>query len=233
MIAYIYKVTHVNSGRVYVGQTSNRHGDPPRYRWSSHISAARRGSSTHFHNAIRKYGPNAFVFEIIEECTKENANDRERFHILQYSSNQKKFGFNMSDGGDGGQNVVSVEVRAKISASKKGISQGPHSKETIEKIRQSKLGIPRSEECIKKMKESRAKSVQTLTPEWRRNLSNVRRANAKYKLTAAQVMEISVSGETDSVLSRKFGVSRKLIWRIRKGIYIGPGGKPHKEFLCD
>jgi len=61
---YIYKFTHIESGRSYIGQTIQN----PNRRRLEHISASRHTLKTyHFHNALKKYGVNAFSFEVLEE----------------------------------------------------------------------------------------------------------------------------------------------------------------------
>jgi hypothetical protein len=47
----IYLITNTVNGKVYVGKTIGE----LRRRWSQHIKVAKKGSPTHFSNAIRKY----------------------------------------------------------------------------------------------------------------------------------------------------------------------------------
>lgn len=214
--AFIYKVTHLDSGRVYIGQTRNKKG--PLDRWSGHLSATKRGSKTHFHCAIRLYGVEAFKFEVIEECEEETANDRERYYIALHNSNKKHCGFNMSEGGDGGQNCVSEEVRQRISAANRGVPRGPCSPEKAKNISKAKLasGYRHSEETIKRIKDNR--NITKLTQEWKDNISAGLLRSAVYKLTVEQVAEIqSLLHLSDATLASKFSVSRKTIWRIRNG----------------
>lgn len=220
-ISHIYKITHVGSGRVYVGQTSRSHRLGPIIRWVGHLESAKRGSKTHFHCAIRLYGREAFLFEILEKCTSDTVNDRERYYIAALKSNEKLYGFNMSEGGDGGQNSMSLEVRQKISASKAGIPAGPCSPEKAENIRAAKLasGYRHSDQTIQNIKEGR-KHVVSLTSEWRENISAGLIKSAKYKLTLQQELEIKNRlQETDQELAKQFSVSRKTIWRIRRNLY--------------
>jgi hypothetical protein len=59
----IYCVTHVASGRRYIGQTKLSAAR----RWKGHVSAASRGPRrTYFLAAIRKYGSGAFRLDTIE-----------------------------------------------------------------------------------------------------------------------------------------------------------------------
>lgn len=92
----IYKFTHIESQRVYIGQTIQ---DPNRRRLE-HIADSRSAKQTHkFCNALRKYGVDAFRFEVIASATSlENLNILEVYFIAEYNSIQN--GFNTRNGGD-------------------------------------------------------------------------------------------------------------------------------------
>jgi group I intron endonuclease len=60
----IYKVTNIINNKSYVGFTIK---NPPQKRWMEHISHMKRGCQYHLHRAIRKYGPDKFIFEVLEE----------------------------------------------------------------------------------------------------------------------------------------------------------------------
>ena len=63
---YIYKFTHKETNRCYIGQTTQS----PNQRRLEHILDSRdAGKPYHFHNALRKYGEEAFTFEVIAEAT--------------------------------------------------------------------------------------------------------------------------------------------------------------------
>ena len=46
---------------------------------------------------MQKYGVWSFAFELIEQCPKEQLNEREKFYISLYQTD--KFGYNMTQGG--------------------------------------------------------------------------------------------------------------------------------------
>lgn len=85
----IYKLTLPN-GKVYIGQTSNELN----VRWN-----AGQGYSENkplFHDIIL-YGWLNINKELLEEVeTKEQATERERYYILQFKSNEKDYGYNIS-----------------------------------------------------------------------------------------------------------------------------------------
>ena len=70
----IYKFTNKITGESYIGQSINIVS-----RYNSHKYLC--GSDTYFHKNIRYYGFNNFSFEVLEECSKEELNDKEIYYI--------------------------------------------------------------------------------------------------------------------------------------------------------
>ena len=96
----IYKIENLINGKVYIGQSTNI-----KRRWDSHKSTAFNPSSEDYeyplYRAIRKYGLDNFSFEVLEECKKENLNEKEKFYIAKYHAHGQG-GYNQDDGGFGG-----------------------------------------------------------------------------------------------------------------------------------
>lgn len=97
----IYKITNLINNKVYIGQSIEISK-----RWKAHISYANNKLSkeynTSIHNAIRKYGENNFKFEIIENCRKEDLDNKEKYWIKFYDSINRNKGYNLTTGGMGG-----------------------------------------------------------------------------------------------------------------------------------
>lgn len=97
----IYKITNLINGKVYIGQSVNIEK-----RFISHKNAGfntnNSGYNYPLYKAIRKYGLENFSFEIIEELNNNLLNDREKYWISFYNSNDKNFGYNQTEGGDTG-----------------------------------------------------------------------------------------------------------------------------------
>ena len=114
----IYKVTNQINQKSYVGKTELSFSK----RKANHLSDTRRGCDFAFHRALRKYGEENFVWEIVEDNIndKELLDDKEKYYIALNESFGPK-GYNMSEGGEGQTGwVPSEETRAKWSEQRKG-----------------------------------------------------------------------------------------------------------------
>lgn len=86
--AIIYIITCQDTGKCYVGQTTNlkkTRGKWYKYgisqRLVEHFGAARRKRTTPLAKAIRQYGIESFSVEELERCDMELSDDRESYHI--------------------------------------------------------------------------------------------------------------------------------------------------------
>ena len=104
---YIYKIINKINNKIYIGQSEKD------------VNVEYIGSGKILLKAIKKYGKINFNKEIIETCNfKEQLNEREKYWIKFYNSNDRKIGYNISIGGDGG-NLGNL-VNKKISDAVKG-----------------------------------------------------------------------------------------------------------------
>lgn len=92
----IYCITNKINGKCYVGQSINI-----TERWKSHRSRPFNPKASQydspFYRAIRKYGINNFIFTVLEECSKEELDEREKFWIKKLNSYDD--GYNLTSGG--------------------------------------------------------------------------------------------------------------------------------------
>ena len=97
MEKYIYKITNLINGKIYIGQTNN-----PKRREREHFSLTpsilEDNDGKILYNALLKYGPQNFSFEIIEDKC-ENYNEKEKFWIKTLNT-LIPFGYNMTEGGE-------------------------------------------------------------------------------------------------------------------------------------
>ena len=77
----IYKITNLINGKIYIGQSRCIYR-----RWVSHRRAAKDNSNqTLLYKAMRKYGLENFLFEIEEECSPDQLNDKEAYYMYHYN----------------------------------------------------------------------------------------------------------------------------------------------------
>jgi len=95
-MAYIYKITNVATGKIYVGQTTQTLTE----RYERHVTKS-KSLETYICRAIRKYGAESFNIEALEEVESYQLNERERYWIKALNS-QAPNGYNMTEGGEGG-----------------------------------------------------------------------------------------------------------------------------------
>ena len=157
---YLYKITNLINGKIYIGQTIQ-----PNRRWYQHRADSVRNKYP-IHHAIKKYGAENFIFEIIACCkTQEDANYTEEQLIQQYdclSSGDK--GYNVHPGGF--STSPSLETRQKMSESSPKYWLGKHlSEETKQKISEGRLsyfethdGYWKGKEFSDEMKENFSKA---------------------------------------------------------------------------
>ena len=95
IVCGIYKITNLSTKQSYIGQSVNIQD-----RIKQHIKCGLGIDASHtniLYNSMQKYGIWNFAFELIEQCPKEQLNEREKFYIALYQTD--KFGYNMTQGG--------------------------------------------------------------------------------------------------------------------------------------
>lgn len=140
----IYKWTNTLNGKVYIGQTVR-----PEIRYKRHLDEAfKNNSDYHFHRALRKYGIDAFSYEVIEKVPVSELDDREVFWIAYYDSFNN--GYNSTEGGKGNRGYIwsdeakeaqserMTDINRKLFKGKtsplKGRKLRPHTKDELDKM---------------------------------------------------------------------------------------------------
>lgn len=176
----IYTITHIASGRVYVGQTTKQ----ARKRWIAHCAPSnwgKRGVS----GAFLKYGKESFRFDVIDTAENiEQLNHKERFWIAKLDTMAPR-GFNLEHGGNYRKGVTDEtrklqrEARARwlanysdrsslgngargrkrrpeeVAAIVAGLIGRPVSEETRKLMSEKQKGVPKSPEYTLRMARSR------------------------------------------------------------------------------
>lgn len=197
----IYKHTNKFNRKCYVGQTCKTMES----RWKGHVKSSRGGSQLKFHNAIRKYGEENFIHEVLEELeTIESSNEAEIYWIDFYQSANPNFGYNLTFGGN--SEIPNEETRKKLSESAKIAQNRPevlqrniesnrgrkHTDETKRKMSVWQKGVPKTEEH--KRKNSEANKGKKQSPEWIQKRTISRCHNKKIKDLGEILMSFYESG---------------------------------------
>jgi len=138
----IYKITNLKD-KVYIGQSLNMEK-----RWKGYKKFHCKGQHK-LYNSFKKYGPENHKFEIIEECSLEQLNEREiywkQYYLDQFGGNWNMVLFcNVYDSGG-----------------------GPKSEETKKKMSKASLGKPKSESHKNKLRARKG----MITPEHREKIN--------------------------------------------------------------
>lgn len=165
----IYQLTHKDTGRIYIGQSTNL-----KARFAGYKSSGGSGNGKSFiKRAIKKYGKDAFEYKVLVYCEgKDYLNDLEVNAIAAYNSIVPN-GFNIEIGGGNApladhvkkavaeankKRVITDEYRKKLSDVHKA-RWAAMSEEQVSKYRElgriKNLGKPMSDEQKKKISETR------------------------------------------------------------------------------
>lgn len=91
----IYKITNINDGRVYIGQTRQAFKE----RWRTHVKRGLRAEPTtnnKLYAAMWEDGVENFTFEVLAECTVAELNEKEKEFIRIYQGDT--WGYNSNSG---------------------------------------------------------------------------------------------------------------------------------------
>ena len=195
----IYRIYHKKSGKSYVGKSVDVEN-----RIHQHFSNEDRSYS--IRGAIDKHGSDAFAWEILEVCCKENLDFRECHWIATLDCIAPN-GYNLTAGGDGG--IPTAEIRQKMSEKAKGRAPwnkgkktGYHTEDTKRKMSESHKKHVKTDEHIQTLKKSapRGKDHYAYNKEiWNKQ---------------EEIVLGYMRGHSHYVLADKYGVSYGLIYNI-------------------
>lgn len=128
IICGIYSIENTINHKKYIGQSVNI-----KQRWCHHKNDLNNGQhdNDYLQKLWNKYGASAFKMKILEECSKDELNDKERYYIDLYNTLDDKFGYNLKSGGQD-KNYVTDEIKEKISkANKKYYKEHPEARQQM------------------------------------------------------------------------------------------------------
>lgn len=166
----VYKITNNINNKVYIGVTVQERGFKDRYGGN----LERNTHNKYLKYSINKYGISNFtITEILDIAfSYEELNIKEKTWISIYKSNNKLYGYNLTDGGSNGK--LNSCVKERMSLNNKGSNNPMYGKTHSEEAKQ-KIGLANRGRTINFSKEHNAKLSEVMkgkkfTEEHRRNL---------------------------------------------------------------
>lgn len=112
----IYKITNQINDKSYIGQSVNIS-----QRWREHRSRYQLNDSSEYnsliHKAMRKYGIENFTWDVLEQCSAEELNEREIYWIQYYHTwieDVNCNGYNINSGGNYRSRNSNEKIKAII-----------------------------------------------------------------------------------------------------------------------
>jgi group I intron endonuclease len=198
---FVYLITCFINGKWYVGKT----GSTIQKRWKKHKEAAREGKKKYpLYHAMRKYGIENFEVQTLAVIeTNEEASNLETIWIVLLDSVNRKFGYNLTLGGEGVRGLkLSEEHCKKISLRNTGKTAWNKGKPLTEEHKNA-LRVPKSSPSRKPGTEMRT-DVPTL-----------------------KLIRLYSEGLSCASIASLFNTTRSTVsWRLRKaGVKMRPVGR--------
>ena len=209
----IYKITNVENGKVYVGQTRLT----LQKRWNRHKdSVAKPSMDGLLQRAFRKYGIYKFTIELLEDNipTLAELNMKEQYYIMKLASFGEN-GYNMTTGGEGYE--IRQSTRDKLSAASKGRL---HSEEVKNNLRKKALGRKHTKETKEKLSkcmQGNKYSDPNIFKEYNKNKTDT----TVHVFTHEQYGKVMCNC---SMLAKCFNLSNSAVHSVVKGIYKSTKG---------
>jgi len=225
------------SNKVYIGITSLKCSK----RWNSG-----KDYNKYFTNAVNKYGwDNIEHIILADNLTKDEACKLEIEYINKYKSNDSRYGYNITAGGEVGCKGYKHpnEVKQRMSQSRKGKklvrrkanykpwNYGKAMSQTQkDKLREKRLGTKHSDET--KQKISNSCKGRQFSKEHRQRLSEIRKGenNPFYHKDFSPEMKLQISARTKNTIWVNNGEIRKRIHKEDFEYYESIGYKKGRNF---
>lgn len=179
----IYIIKNIINGKYYVGSAINI-----KSRWITHKYNLNRNKhhSIHLQNAWNKYRPDAFFFETIQYCKKEDLISNEQYWINHFDSYKSGYNANPNAGSNLGRKFNN---RKKLFGNKNPFFGRKHSEETKQKNRESHIGksgpnkgkVFSKEHCKKISEAKKGKKIDSIYTNERNKKISLSRTGKKYK----------------------------------------------------
>jgi group I intron endonuclease len=161
MLYRIYMIENQINGKVYIGKTSKSIEE----RWKNHLKNSSNKINRRLYDSINKYGSDKFIISEIDSTGDLNLIDEmESWYIYLFRSKNPEYGYNMTNGGDGGNTISGYSdddkkilyskqliARQKTLMEKYGVISPSQIPEVAKKISESSKGKVIKEDTKKKI----------------------------------------------------------------------------------
>jgi len=147
----IYTITNTENKKAYIGQSSHIEK-----RWKEHSYELKnnRHPNPYLQNSWNKHGEQAFVFQLIEECTEESLTAREQYWLDHFKGLGETYNIAVCTNSPMKGRKHSEDSKVKISLSNKGKRQSCLNKLMIAEANKTRwIGRKHSEETKTKLAE--------------------------------------------------------------------------------
>jgi len=230
----VYRISHIDSGKSYIGITTN-------YKKRMQVHFNSHNTNSYLHRTIKKHGKENFKHEIIFECNSWKELCEEETEYIKIFNTKAPNGYNLTDGGEGTLGrLYSLETRKKIGKMSKNrfVSEKTRKKmsdaklnmslETRKKISESNKNKIVSNETRKKMSETRkgfvcskeAKQNMSIAQQNKSNKTKQKIAKTLSIFSKEQIIEIKqmlINGVFQKDIAKKFNVVQSTIGSIKRG----------------
>lgn len=207
----IYKITSP-ANKVYIGQSINIENRIKKYKYF--ISK----KQTKLYYSILKYGYDNHIFEVIEECSIEDLNERERHYQDLFNCLSDGLNCRLTTSEDK-LGIISKESRQKMSLIKIGTKR---TQETKDKISKARLGMKFSDEVKLNMKLAQQNKNYKHSEETLKKLSKAKLGKkGKDSNNTKAIIDLSTNIEYFSIqeASEKLNINYPtLYYHVKKGI---------------
>lgn len=223
-VSAIYKITNEQSGKVYVGGSSNARDRRQHHEWDlEHGCHDNKLLQEDYNNY-----PESFRFDVIEYCDAKDLVELERKYIAEYDAMNPICGYNRESGGNKDK-TISDETKKIWSKQRRGEGAAMygkhHTEETKKKISAATKGrCLLSPESIRKMAET--KRGKKMSDEARRHMSE---SWKKGRVITPEHRAAMIRGRKGIVMGEEW---RRHMSEARKGKYMGEENKYHKDVIC-
>jgi group I intron endonuclease len=194
----IYKITNKVNNKIYIGK-------------SLYDDESYMGSGLSINNALKKYGKENFIKETIEICEDQKTlNERERFWIKKYNSTSREIGYNIAEGGNGGntrQGYDENKMELYYKKLSEGVSNSVRYQEFVEKRKgtknpkiSSKLKELYSKGIIKPWNLGLETSQQTKIKISQKNKGKKMSQDAKRKISESKFVGVLMMDMNDNII---------------------------------